>query len=58
MGWDNFDDDIKRKAEELFKNPKLRIIFDAKEIVKPEDIDFVYNYLLFKMKEVEANKIK
>lgn len=45
-----FDDDTAKKAQELFENPNMRILFDAARDSKPEDLQMAAD-LLARLKE-------
>lgn len=59
MGWDTngyyLDEETKKKAQEIFSNPKLSILFDASRKVTPNDLDFVHS-LLLKLQKEENNE--
>jgi len=45
-----FDDETAEKAQELFENPNMRILFDAARDSKPEDLQMAAD-LLARLKE-------
>ena len=40
-----FDDDTAEKAQELFENPGMRILFDAARDSRPEDLQMAADFL-------------
>lgn len=49
-----FDDDTAKKAQELFEKPNLRILFDAAQGSKPEDLQMAAD-LLARLKETNPD---
>ena len=49
-----FDDDTAKKAQELFDNPDMRILFDAARDSRPEDLQMAAD-LLARLKETNPN---
>jgi transcriptional regulator with XRE-family HTH domain len=49
-----FDDDTAKKAQELFDNPDLRLLFDAAKDCKPEDLQMAAD-MLRRFKETNPN---
>lgn len=49
-----FTDDTAKKAQELFENPDLRILFDAARDSRPEDLQMAAD-LLRRLKETNPN---
>jgi len=49
-----FDDDTAAKAQELFDNPDLRMLFDAARDSKPEDLQMAAD-MLKRFKETNPN---
>jgi len=41
-----FDDETAQKAQEIFENKQLSLLFDAARDAKPEDLEIVQNMLL------------
>ena len=49
-----FDDDTAQKAQELFDNPDMRILFDAARDSRPEDLQMAAD-LLARLKETNPD---
>lgn len=49
-----FDDDTAEKAQELFENPNMRILFDAARGSRPEDLQIAAD-LLARLKETNPD---
>ncbi len=67
MGWDEqeqnngqqngyyIDPDTAQKVQEIYEDPELRILFDAKRDLSPEDLDFVVRTINL-LKKAEYDK--